>query len=111
MPNGAKRSPDAAWIRREVWEALTDEQQEEFSPICPDFVIELLSPNDSLTGLQEKMTEYIENGAQLGWLLDPKNRRVYVYRANHPVECLENPSSISDDPVLREFVFEPAEIW
>jgi Uma2 family endonuclease len=111
LPNGAKRSPDAAWVRREVWEALTDEQQEEFAPICPDFVIELRSAKDSLEGLQEKMKEYLENGTQLGWLFDAKNKGVYVYRPNQSVECLETPSSISGEPVLSGFLFDPSEIW
>jgi Uma2 family endonuclease len=111
LPNGAKRSPDAAWIRREVWEALTDEQQEEFAPICPAFVIELRSPKDSLAGLQDKMKEFIGSGAELGWLFDPKNKRAYIYRPNQPVECLENPSTLSGDPVLGGFVFDPSEIW
>jgi len=111
LPNGAKRSPDAAWVRLEVWEVLTDEQQEEFAPICPDFVIELRSAKDSITSLQEKMKEYIESGAQLGWLFDAKNKRVYIYRPNHAVECLENPTSISGDPVLPGFIFDPSEIW
>jgi Uma2 family endonuclease len=111
LPNGAKRSPDAAWVRREVWEAITEEQQEEFAPICPDFVIELRSAKDSITSLRKKMKEYIENGARLGWLFDAKNRRVYIYRPNQAVECLENPISISGDPVLRGFIFDPSEIW
>lgn len=111
LPNGAKRSPDAAWVRREVWESLTDEQQEEFAPICPDFVIELRSAHDSLTSLQEKMDEYIENGTQLGWMFDAKYKRVYIYRPNQPVECLENPSAISGEPVLSGFVFDASEIW
>jgi Uma2 family endonuclease len=110
LPNGAKRSPDAAWVRRQAWEALTDEQQEEFAPICPAFVIELRSPKDSLASLQEKMNEYVENGAELGWLFDPKNKRVYVYRPNQPVECLENPSLVSGEPVLPGFEFDPSEI-
>ena len=111
LPNGAKRSPDAAWVRREIWEALSEEQQEEFAPICPAFVIELRSSKDSLASLQGKMREYIENGAELGWLFDPKNKRVYVYHPDRPAECLENPSSIIGDPTLPGFVFDPSEIW
>ena len=111
LPNGAKRSPDASWFRREVWEALTAEQQDEFAPICPEFAVELRSLNDSLADLQEKMTEYIDNGTQLGWLFDPKSKRVFVYRPNQPVELLENPSSLSGHPVLPGFVFDPREIW
>ncbi|HEX5736634.1 MAG TPA: Uma2 family endonuclease [Blastocatellia bacterium] len=111
LPDGAKRSPDAAWVRRQAWEALTDEQQEEFAPVCPDFVLELRSAKDGLAGLEEKMKAYIENGARLGWLVEAKNRRIYVYRPNHPVECFENPSSISGEPLLPGFVFDPSEIW
>jgi Uma2 family endonuclease len=111
LPNGAKRSPDAAWVRKEIWEALTDEQQEEFAPICPEFVIELRSANDDLATLQAKMTEYIENGTHLGWLIDAKNQKVYVYRPEQPVECLESPNSVTGDPVLPQFVFRPSEIW
>lgn len=111
LPNGAKRSPDAAWVRRDVWEALTDAQQEELAPLSPDFVIELRSANDSLKSLQAKMQEYIENGTQLGWLFDAKNKRIYVYRPNQPVECLESPLSISGEPVLSGFIFAPGEIW
>lgn len=111
LPNGAKRSPDAAWVRKEVWDALTDEQQEEFAPICPEFVIELRSANDDLATLQAKMTEYIENGAHLGWLIDAKNQKVYVYRPEQPIECLESPESVTGDPILLQFVFRPNEIW
>jgi len=111
LPNGAKRSPDAAWVKREVWQALTDQQQEEFAPLSPDFVIELRSANDSLISLQAKLQEYIENGTQLGWLFDAKNKRVYVYRPQQPVERLENPMSISGEPVLVGFIFAPGEIW
>ena len=111
LPNGAKRSPDAAWVRKEIWEALTDEQQEEFAPICPEFVIELRSANDDLATLQAKMTEYIENGTHLGWLIDAKNQKVYVYRPEQPVECLESPESVTGDPILPQFVFRPSEIW
>jgi len=111
LPNRAKRSPDAAWVRRERWEALSEEQQEGFAPLCPDFVAELRSPEDSLTALQDKMTEYIENGAQLGWLIDPRQRRVYLYRPGQPEECLEHPATIRGDPTLSGFVFNCHEIW
>ena len=103
LPNGAKRSPDLAWVRRSRWEALTEDEKEEFPPLCPDFVVELRSRSDSLERLQSKMNEYIENGAQLGWLIDPREKKVYVYRFGQEMICLENPGSISGDPFLPGF--------
>ncbi len=111
LPNGADRSPDAAWIRHERLATLTPEQKEKFLPLCPDFVIELRSPTDSLTLLLSKMQEYRENGAQLGWLIDPIQRRVYVYHPQRPIEILENPETISGDPVLPGFTLDLREIW
>ena len=111
LPSGAKRSPDAAWIRQERWYLLTEEEREGFAPICPDFVLELRSADDSLSVLQEKMVEYIENGAKLGWLLDPKGKRIYVYWPGQPVECLENPETISGNPVLLGFELKTRDIW
>jgi len=111
LPNGAKRSPDASWVKRERWESLTEKQQEDFAPLCPDFVVELRSAKDRLSTLQHKMEEYVANGARLGWLIDPKAKRVYVYRSGQPVECLENPEGLSGDPVLPGFVFDVSEIW
>jgi Uma2 family endonuclease len=111
LPNGAKRSPDASWIRRERWEALSEEQREKFAPICPDFVVELRSPDDTLSALQEKMQEYIENGAELGLLLDPFDRAVYIYRPGEGVVHLEDPQSVDGDPVLRGFTLKLSDIW
>jgi Uma2 family endonuclease len=111
LPNGADRSPDAAWIRHERLVTLTPEQKEKFLPLCPDFVIELRSPTDSLTLLQSKMQEYLDNGAQLGWLIDPIQWRVYVYRPQLLVEILENPDTVSGDPVLPGFTLDLREIW
>ena len=110
LPNGAERSPDVSWVRIERWNALTPEQQEKFAPICPDFVIELRSLSDSLKDLQEKMHEYIENGAQLGWLIDRKNKRVEIYRPNKDVEILENPTSLSGENILPGFVLNLKQI-
>jgi Uma2 family endonuclease len=111
LPNGAKRSPDAAWVRRQRWEALSEEEQDGFAPLCPDFVVELRSPKDTLPVLQRKMLEYMASGAQLGWLIDPSSRRVYIYRPGQPVESLDNPEGIKGNPVLPGFVFRPADIW
>ncbi|MEC4849808.1 MAG: Uma2 family endonuclease [Jaaginema sp. PMC 1079.18] len=111
LPNGANRSPDAAWIAQERWDTLTPEQQESFVPLCPDFVVELRSKNDTLTDLRLKMTEYLENGAQLGWLIDPKNQRVEIYRQGQEVEILENPTTLSGEAVLPGFTLSLARIW
>ena len=110
LPNGAERSPDASWVKIERWNALTPEQQEKFAPICPDFVVELRSRTDSLKELQEKMQEYIENGAQLGWLIDRKNKRVEIYRPGKDVEILDNPVSLSGENVLPGFVLHLEQI-
>ncbi|AGF51671.1 slr2092 [Synechocystis sp. PCC 6803] len=111
LPNGADRSPDAAWLKRERWESLTPEQKQRFVPLCPDFVIELRSPSDELKPLRKKMQEYQENGAQLGWLIDRQTRTVEIYRPGQAVEVLENPESLSGEAVLPEFVLELASIW
>jgi Uma2 family endonuclease len=111
LPNGALRSPDAAWIRRSRWDALTEEQRRTFPPLCPDFVAEIRSPSDSLVTLQAKMQEYIENGAQIGWLLDPIEKRVYVYRPAPEVVCLEDPTQLAADPLLPGFVLDLARVW
>lgn len=110
LPDGSKRSPDASWIRREKWEGLTSKEQGGFAPIVPDFVIELWSPSDSWPLLEEKMRDYIRSGVRLGWLIDPDNKRVFIYRMDHSVELLKDPSSLSGDPVLPGFVFSLQEI-
>jgi Uma2 family endonuclease len=104
LPNGANRSPDAAWLSRERWQSLTPEQQKSFVPLCPDFVIELRSESDSLLKLQAKMREYMDNGAKLAWSIDPQNKRVEIYRQNRDVEILENPIELSGEDVLPGFV-------
>jgi Uma2 family endonuclease len=111
LPNGANRSPDVAWVRRSRWDALTEEEREGFPPLCPDFVVELRSRTDRLKTLQEKMEEYIANGAQLGWLIDPVERKVYVYRPNTEMVCLENPERVAGDPVLPGFVLALKRVW
>ena len=93
LPNRATRSPDAAWVKKSRLHVLTPAQKKKFLPLCPDFVIELRSPSDTLKTVQEKMQEYLDNGAQLGWLIDPLDRRVYVYRPGGEMECLDNPTT------------------
>ena len=111
LPNGAVRAPDASWIPLHRWNALSTEEQEKFANIYPDFAVELMSPSNTLEELQAKMNEYIANGVRLGWLIDPYEKRVYVYRPNHPVQCLDDPATITGDPVLPGFTFSPSEIW
>jgi len=111
LPNGAERSPDLAWVRRSRWEALTETERSEFPPLCPDFVVEIRSPSDRLVPLQAKMQEYIDNGAHLGWLLDPLEKTVYVYRPNVPVEMLMQPETLTGGAVLPGFVLPLVEVW
>lgn len=111
LPNGADRSPDASWVRIERWEALTSEEKDKFLPLCPDFVIELRSPSDSLQTLRSKMQEYIDNGARLGWLIDPKRRVVEIYRPDREVEILPSPSTVFGEDVLPGFVLDLTQVW
>lgn len=111
LPNGAQRSPDLAWVRRERWEKLTEAEREEFPPLCPDFVAELRSRSEALNRLQAKMQEYIDNGARLGWLIDPFEKAVYIYRPQSEVEYLKNPAAIAGDPVLPGFVLDVRKLW
>ncbi|MEY2914012.1 MAG: hypothetical protein RLZZ184_3321 [Cyanobacteriota bacterium] len=111
LPNGADRSPDASWIKLERWDALTDEEKQKFPPICPDFVIELLSPSDSLKTTQEKMKEYIDNGVRLGLLINRKSRQVEIYRPGKEVEVLDSPATVSGEDVLKGFVLNLGMIW
>ncbi len=104
LPNGAIRSPDACWIEKSRWDAVEEEDQDSLMVICPDFVAELRSKTDRLSALQKKMQEYIDNGAKLGWLVDPKSRRVEIYRPDREVEILDNPISLSGEDVLPGFV-------
>lgn len=111
LPSGARRSPDLSWIRNERWNALSEKEQEQFPPLCPDFVVELRSRSDSLKELQAKMEEYLANGAQLGWLIDPLERKVHIYRAGAPVEVLDDPETVSGDPLLNGFVLDVRSLW
>lgn len=110
LPNGAIRSPDAAWVSQARWEALTPEQRQKWVRLCPDFVVELKSASDEIEDLRLKMQEYIDNGLQLGWLIDPETQTVEVYRANQPVESLSNPTEISAEDIMPGFVLSLAGI-
>lgn len=104
LPNGGDRSPDVAWVARERWEALSEDDQEKFPPICPDFVIELRSRTDSLASLREKMGEYLASGLRLGWLINPQQQQVEIYRQNRAVEVIDLPATLSGEDVLLGFV-------
>lgn len=111
FPNGAIRSPDASWMLRQRWTALSKAQREKFAPICPDFVAEVRSQSDRLPDLREKMQEYLDHGARLGWLIDPLEKRVYIYRPGRTVETLDNPTTLAGDPELPGFTFNVHELW
>lgn len=111
LPNGSNRSPDASWMLKSRIAALSGEERDGFLPLCPDFVVELRSRSDRLAMLTAKMREYIDNGTRLGWLIDPKTRRVHVYRPGTPEEVLDNPQSVSADPELPGFRLNLARVW
>ncbi len=127
LPNSATRSLDASWIRLTRWNSLSAEQKTKFAPICPDFVVELTSdpaeassakeraslrsPSDSLEVLQDKMQEYIDNGASLGWLIARTTHQVYIYTPDSEIKCLDNPQTISGEPILLDFTLDLAKIW
>lgn len=110
LPNGAKRSPDLSWIRRDRWEAVPKKQRKKFAPICPDFVVELRSETDRLATLKDKMEEYLANGASLGWLIDPLEKKVYVYRPETAVEVLDNPAALAGEPLLKGLRLDLSEV-
>ncbi|HEY2158371.1 MAG TPA: Uma2 family endonuclease [Isosphaeraceae bacterium] len=110
LPNGATRSPDASWITKERWEAVPYELRERFAPICPDFVVELMSPSDELPEVRGKLQEYIDQGARLGWLIDPKTGLVEIYRPGRPTESLTRPRTLDGEDVLPGFVLDLRDI-
>jgi Uma2 family endonuclease len=111
LPNGANRAPDAAWVSPEQLATITPEQRRKFWPVCPFFLIEVLSPSDSLKKLQEKMEEYQANGCRLGWLIDPDKLQVHIYRPGQPVQVLDNPRTLAGDPELPGFVLDLEPVW
>ena len=111
LPNGAMLSPDAAWIKRERWDSLTEDEQEGFAPLCPDFVVEIRSRSDDLPPLESKMQEYIANGASIAWLIDPLRHRVYVYAPGQEVIVLESPEAVSGGCLLLGFELRMAQLW
>lgn len=110
LPNGATRSPDASWITQERWDKLTPQQRKKYLPLCPDFAVELVSESDDLEDTQAKMREYIQNGLRLGWLINPQDKQVEIYRPNQEVEVLNYPSSLSGEDVLPGFILDLANV-
>ncbi len=111
LPNGATRSPDVAWIPLKKWDKLSLKERQKFLPFCPDFIIELRSPSDDLKETQEKMQEYMENGCFLGWLINPQDRQVEIYRQGKTKKILDNPQTLSGENILPEFELNIASIW
>ena len=112
LPNGACRSPDSSWISIERWNSLSADDRSGFARICPDFVIELRSPSDSLTTLQSKMQEYMTNGSKLGWLIDPSTKTVMIYRlGQESPESLINPPQLSGETILPGFILNLSVIF
>jgi Uma2 family endonuclease len=111
LPNGANRSPDASWIPLNKWNSLTKEQQQKFIPLCPDFIIELLSLSDRLVDTPNKMREYLANGTYLGWLINCQNQQVEIYRQRQDAEMLDSPQSLSGENILPGFILNLEPIW
>ena len=111
LPNGADRSPDVSWVKSDRWNQLTPEQQETFPPLCPDFVLELRSRTDTMESLRRKMQEYLANGVRLGWLIDPQNRVVEIYRTQAEVKVLNAPKTLSGEDVLPGFSLNLETVW
>jgi Uma2 family endonuclease len=111
LPDGGDRSPDVSWIEKSRWDALTLEQQRKFPPICPDFVLELRSPSDNLRMVQQKMQEYLDSGIRLGWLINPEDGEVEIYRPGQEVEVVRSPGTLSGEEVMPGFVLELGWIW
>lgn len=111
LPDESILSPDASWVIRERWEVLTEDEREGFAPLCPDFVIELRSRWNTLKAQQDKMQEYLNNGTQLAWFIDPRNRCNYIYRQGEEVEVLTDAATVSADPILPGFELQLTELW
>ncbi len=111
LPSGAERSPDASWVKMERWNALTQAEKERFAPLCPDFVVELMSPSDSTEKTRAKMREYRDNGARLEWLINRQQQQVEIYRPDRDVEILTSPQTLSGEDVLPGFVLDLSQIW
>ncbi len=111
LPNGAIRAPDVSWVSQAQWDALPEDARFPYPHLCPDFVVEVMSPSDRISEARAKMEEYRENGARLGWLIDRKNRTVFVYRQDSPVETLTDPATVPGDPELPRFAADLSRVF
>lgn len=111
LPSGGDRSPDVSWVRKDRWQALTPEQRQKFPPLSPDFVLELMSPSDRLGEVQAKMREYQAAGVTLGWLINPGDRQVEIYRGDGSVEVLTAPTTLSGETILPDFSLSVDWLW
>ena len=111
LPNGAIRSPDVAWVKQESWDKLSTKEKQRFPNLAPDFVLELRSKTDSLSETQGKLREYIENGVRLGWLINPLEKQVEIYRSGKEPDVLDQPQQISGEAVLPEFTLNLSLVW
>lgn len=111
LPNGGDRSPDVAWVEKSRWDALTPDQRRKFPPLCPDFALELASPSDNLATLRAKMQEYLDSGLRLGWLINPQDKQVEIYRPQQPPEVLSSPATLSGESVLPGFTLQLSWLW
>ncbi|HAC65681.1 MAG TPA: hypothetical protein DCF68_19655 [Cyanothece sp. UBA12306] len=111
LPQGSDRSPDISWVKKERWDKLKSEEKEKFPPLCPDFVLELLSPSDNLPQAQAKMREYLCNGVKLGWLIIPQTQQIEIYRQDQPVQILQSPLELSGETILPQFTLNLAWLW
>jgi Uma2 family endonuclease len=111
LPDGSMLAPDAAWIAYPRWNALTRDEQKRFAPICPDFIIELRSPTDSLPALEAKMELWIANGAELAWLIDPMRKVVSIYSPARPIQHMQDPMAVHGQSPIEGFILPLTEIW
>ncbi len=111
LPRGSIRSPDASWVEKTRWQALSKKEKEAIAPLCPDFVIELRSKTDRLVVLKKKMDEYLANGAQLGWLVDPLLRQVHLYEQGQSARLLDQPASVLGTGCVAGFELDLKEIF
>lgn len=111
LPDGSVRAPDAAWLSSEKWNSLTSDEQSKFIPFCPEFVVELRSPSDILPELEQKMFDWMANGAQLAWLIDPQRKLVVIYRPGGQPETLLQPHSLHGEGPTTGFTLKMQRLW